>query len=309
MSKNGRGHKHWEVDINYGFFRKLYFAVIKKNQLQYMEAVTIFNPLKQEFTINLLEKGIKSNLTNAIFKLLIKQGYLQKKLLREAINIMFENKNKFSVPHLIEVLELLSYQKEEEEQKNVFRLLSKLDCYSEIKKIFISPCVRTYISEPGIYIIQVSDYGEIQRKFCVEFLAELIWQNIRHGGKMSDIIILDEFQCMELKPGSALSAMLREGRKYGLSVWLASQFLGNYDKECVDTLMQVGNKIFFRPTENDERIVADFVDSNLNTVWRKIFHNLYIGEAVLKGSYFLNNSQMEIRTPIICKIDTHKVDA
>lgn len=276
---------------------------LKKNQFQYMESITILNLLKKGFTLRLLENEMRSDLTNAIFKILIKQGYFQKKLLREAVDKVFENKNCFSIPSLIETLELLSNKREDEERKNIFRLLSKLDCYSEIKKIFISPRMGHYRRETQIYIIQVSGYGEIQRKFCVEFLSELIWQNFRHGWKMFDVTIFDEFQSMELKPGSALSAMLREGRKYGLSVWLASQFLGNYDKEAVETLMQAGNKIFFRPTENDERAIADFVDPNSNAVWRKILHNLHRGEAVLKGNYTLNDLKSEIQTPIICKIE------
>lgn len=129
-------------------------------------------------------------------------------------------------------------------------------------------------------MIQISDFGELQRKFCAEFLVELFWQSIRYGEKSGDVFILDEFQNMTLKPGSALSAMLREGRKYELSVWLATQFLGNYDKESVDTLFQVGHKIFFRPTENDERNIADFIDQNKSNIWRKLLRELEVGEAI-----------------------------
>lgn len=276
---------------------------LKKNQLQCMKAVTILNPIKQKFTFNLLEKGIKDNLTNALYKILVKKGYFQKKLIQEAIDKILKSAKEFSIPGLIEMLELLYYEKEDEEKKNIFRLLSKLDNYSEIEKIIIKPCTGTYIKEPAIYVIQISGYGEIQRKFCVEFFAELIWQNIRNGGKMCDVIIFDEFQYMELKPGSALAAMLREGRKYGLAVWLASQFLGNYDKEAVDTLFQVGQKIFFRPTENDERNIADFINPNASGIWRKLLRELEVGEAILKGKYFINDGEKEIETPIVCKIE------
>lgn len=278
---------------------------LRKNRLQCMESVTILNPLEDKITLNLLKNGICDNLTNSLSKVLAKQGYFQKKLLCEAVDKMLKNKNTFSIPSLIEMLELLYCEKEDEEQKNVFRLLSKLDVYSEIN-IHIKPCVGDYMKEPEIYILQISDYGEIQRKLCVEFFAELIWQNIRNSGKMFDIMILDEFQNMDLKPGSALSAMLREGRKYGLSVWLASQFLGNYDAESVDTLLQVGHKIFFRPTENDERDVADFINPNENKNWRKILRELAVGEAILKGKYFINDRTKEIETPIICKIEEER---
>lgn len=276
---------------------------LRKNRFQCMKFVTILNPLKNEITINLSKDGINDKLTNSLSKVLTKQGYFQKKLLYEAVFKMLKKRNFFSIPNLIEMLKQLYYEKEDEEEKNVSLILSKLDIYSEIKNIYIRPCIeKKYISEPKVYIFQISDYGEIQRKFCVEFLAELIWQNIRSGRKMCNIIILDEFQNMDLKPGSALSAMLREGRKYELSVWLATQFLGNYDKESVDTLFQVGHKIFFRPTENDERNIADFIDQNKSSIWRKLLRELEVGEAILKGKYFINDGVKEIETPIICRI-------
>lgn len=275
---------------------------LRKNRLQCMKFVTILNPLKDEITINLLKTGIGDNLTNSLFKVLAKQGYFQKKLLCEAVNKMLKIENKFSIPSLIKMLEQLYYEKEDEEQKNVSRLLSKLDIYSGIKNIHIKSCAVDYTKEPEIYILQISDYGEIQRKFCVDFFAESIWQNIRQGGTMFDVIIVDEFQNMNLKPGSALSAMLREGRKYGISVWLASQFLGNYDVESVDTLLQVGHKIFFRPTEKDEQNIADFINPNKNKEWKKILRELEIGEAILKGKYFINDGATEIENPIKCKI-------
>lgn len=276
---------------------------LRKNRLQCMKFVTILNPLKNEITINFLKNGIGDNLTNSLSKVLAKQGYFQKKLLREAVDKILKIEKIFSFPSLVEMLEQLYYEKEDEEQKNVSRLLSKLDVYSEIKNIHVKSCVVDYMKEPEIFILQISDYGEIQRKFCVEFFTELIWQNIRHGGKMFDVIILDEFQNMDLKPGSALSAMLREGRKYGLSVWLASQFLGNYDAESVDTLLQVGHKIFFRPTEKDEQNIADFIDPNESKDWRKMLRELEMGEAILKGRYFINDGTAEFERPIICKIE------
>ena len=49
----------------------------------------------------------------------------------------------------------------------------------------------------------------------------------------------------EPMPTDEFFEKLREGRKFGLGVWLSSQFLGNYSREEMDTLMQAGNMMIF----------------------------------------------------------------
>lgn len=280
---------------------------LKKNQIKCIEKVMILDPVEGPIDLGFSAENIKSGLPNALFKVLVMQGFYQKKLLREAINEIFYKGAKFSIPMLIRILEFFSIMKDEDEDRlNISRLLSKLDLYSEIENIFISSSTEPMLKEAGILIIQLSNYGEMQRKFCVEFLAELFWQDVRIGRKSGDVFVFDEFQNMELRPGSALSAMLREGRKFELSIWMASQFLGNYDKEAVDTLLQVGNKIFFRPTENDEHLVADFIAPGEYTAWRKVLRKLDIGEVILKGNYFLYDKERMLETPVICKIEAER---
>lgn len=280
---------------------------LKKNQIKCIEKVMILDPVEGPVDLGFSAENIKSGLPNALFKVLVMKGFYQKKLLREAINEIFYKGAKFSIPMLIRILEFFSIMKDEDEDRiNISRLLSKLDIYSEIENIFISSNTEPMLKEAGILIIQLSNYGEMQRKFCVEFLAELFWQDVRIGRKSGDVFVFDEFQNMELRPGSALSAMLREGRKFELSIWMASQFLGNYDKEAVDTLLQVGNKIFFRPTENDEHLVADFIAPGEYTAWRKVLRKLDIGEVILKGNYFLYDKERMLETPVICKIEAER---
>lgn len=280
---------------------------LEKSWFKYFESITVSNPIDEIVDFRFATEELSSDIANAIFKLLVRQGYYQKKILVEAIKTGFKNYKKFSFPILIRILEVMwNLKEDEEEKKNIMRLLSKLDLYCDLQNVLISSNDKLDVKRSKIWIIQISGYGELQRKFCVEFLVELFWQSIRHGENMGDIFILDEFQNMTLRPGSALSSILREGRKYGLSVWLASQFLGDYDKEAVDTLLQVGHKIFFRPTENDEQKIADFINPNERKLWRKMIRKLARGEAVLKGKYFINGGTKEIETPIICKIEEER---
>lgn len=114
--------------------------------------------------------------------------------------------------------------------------------------------------------------------------------------------MLDEFQFMPLKSGSALYNMLREGRRFNLSLLLSTQFISNYDKEAIETLLQAGTKLIFRPSEKDVRFSAEIIDGERIAQWRQILNNLDIGEAVLKGNYRLNSNRFNSNTPIICRI-------
>ena len=85
----------------------------------------------------------------------------------------------------------------------------------------------------------------------------------------ADYILYDEFQNVALGKGSTLGAMLREGRKYGLGVWLATQILSNYEPEQIDTLQQVDTMLLFRPSERSMKGIAQLVDCEAWKSWRR----------------------------------------
>lgn len=105
---------------------------------------------------------------------------------------------------------------------------------------------------------------------------------------------------------SALSGMLREGRKFSLSVYMSSQFLGDYSQEEVDTLMQAGNILFFKPVPKERKQIAKYIDGQNYKSWDRILDNLKVGEAVLKGHFMINSNKTEVTCPIKCIIQKSK---
>ena len=65
-------------------------------------------------------------------------------------------------------------------------------------------------------------------------------------------------------------------------------------------IMQADNKIFFRPTEKECRTVSGLIGDT--KVWSPIMSKLQIGQAVLKGKYFINNNTEELQVPIVISI-------
>lgn len=54
--------------------------------------------------------------------------------------------------------------------------------------------------------------------------------------------------------------------------------------------MQAGNMIFFWPTANDRKSIAEVIDLEQNRIWQSILDKLQVGEAVIKGKYYLNGN-------------------
>lgn len=80
---------------------------------------------------------------------------------------------------------------------------------------------------------------------------------------------------------------------------MATQFLRDRDSEEIETLMQANNKVFFRPTEREMRMVAGWIGKVED--WFPILENLETGQAVLKGKYFINNSKKS-QEPIVVNV-------
>lgn len=280
---------------------------LEKSQFQLSGNIKTLNPYESELKWIYRGSNLPSALLDALVRSLKISSYYQKKLLKEALTNeeMSNERGGFTFPKLILSLEYLSCMKEDADSvKNIGHLLTRVEPYADVRKMRFVKADEKNISPVAcpVTIVQLSDYPEQQRKFMTEFLSELFWQEVREGKKRADIVLFDEFQNMSLEPGSALSTMLREGRKFDLSLYLSSQFLGNYNREAVDTLMQAGNMMFFRPVPRDLKYVADIIDPGNRQEWVKILSTLQVGQAVLKGRYSINQNRKECETPIICNV-------
>lgn len=284
---------------------------LAKSKFQIKDNVRIINPFGSK--IKWIHRGadLRAALLDALTKSLKICSYYQKKLLKEVLagEEMSNGRGGFTFPKLMLSLEYLRSKKEDaDSEKNLGHLLTRLAPYEDIRDIKFVKADEKNIPPVAcpVTIIQLSDYPELERKFLTEFLSELFWQEVREGKKRADIVLYDEFQNVSLEPGNALSTMLREGRKFELSVYLSSQFWGNYNYEAVDTLMQAGNMLFFRPVPKDLALVADLIDPERKREWKRILGSLQVGEAVLKGRYTINCNRRVCETPVICRIQSNK---
>lgn len=282
---------------------------LEKAQFRYIHENVEINPSSQKFCwrVHVPESSVLiQDFRDSIVSSLGINSYYQKKLLEEAIEQVLNEKQRLSIILLVAELEkmLIKYADNKDNRSNISHLLTRLDPFISTGNLYfeVSDGIqRRDETIPRLIVMQLSDFTELQRKFLTQLCLEIYWREKKRL-KQHNTVLLDEFQNLDIRAGSALSGMLREGRKFGLSVILSSQFISNYRKTEIETLMQVGNILLFKPTENDLKFSAKLIASYNVSAWIKILDGLRIGEAVLKGSYYINNNRQIATTPIICRI-------
>lgn len=286
---------------------------LSRGNFIFQDKIQSLNPFDREVEWKMRVRSLESfvmDLKDTLILVLNITSYFQKKLLYRAVKNIVGLQGKFTFSGVIDSLEQMldsvyAEPGQKDDYDNIARLLSRLEPYSSIENLYIIPTPEKKVDMRGNLILQFSDFPEMQRKFLTEVFAELLWKEIRgsrRGEQQTDVILFDEFQNMSVCEGSAISAFLREGRKFGVSVILSSQYISNYKKNEIETLLQVGNLVIFRPTDNDIKFTAELIMRTKQKEWRQLLNDLEVGEAVLKGSYTVNSSKRILHDPIVCKI-------
>lgn len=251
---------------------------------------------------------IVENMADAIYESLHCNGYYQKKLLLQSISRAMKRGN-IRISDIVMMLEVMLEEEKQEKTvgnvENIQRLLTRLYPYAEIENLEF--CNRSSLVHVGrfVTIIDLSGYPESQRRFLTELFLSLIWREIyrQEHYNWCHVLILDEMQFLSLEEGSALSDMLREGRKRNLELNLSTQYIGHYDASELRALQQTDTMLIFRPTPEDRKRSAQMIDPSNSKAWISILSQLRRGEAVLKGAYRLRGSNKIIYTPIVVRID------
>lgn len=113
--------------------------------------------------------------------------------------------------------------------------------------------------DPLCNIFQLAGMDMYSGRLITEFILWDLYGYLQSKGKKTDpkVIVLDEVQNLDHKEGSPLSKYLREGRKFGLSLILATQTMSNMRKDERDRMFQAEHKLFFKPADTELKAFAD----------------------------------------------------
>lgn len=139
---------------------------------------------------------------------------------------------------------------------------------------------------------------------CVQLSAYLISfsllcrqkQRFRHRITTNQaFLIIDEFQTLDCDRKSVIGTCLTEGRKYGLSLILLTQFLhGNFSDAVISQFKQGGFRFYFRLTEEEAAMVSRELAGNnreRSVLYQKLVQ-IPQGHCLMIGRHRVGNKDM-----------------
>jgi DNA phosphorothioation-dependent restriction protein DptH len=147
-------------------------------------------------------------------------------------------------------------------------------------------------------IIQMATLSRDVWRSATEFILwDLYSYACLFGKKYKPLpVVLDEVQNLDHRLDSPLAKMLTEGRKYGLSLILATQTLSNLKKEEQDRLFQSAHKLFFAPAETEIQSYAKLLEQAIPAInkksWLIELANLKKGECISVGLHMDSNGNV-----------------
>lgn len=159
-----------------------------------------------------------------------------------------------------------------------------------------------------IHILQLTNLSKDIQRLIAEFaLWDFFAYATRHGGKNKPLpIVLDEMQNLDHRTDRALDKLLREGRKFGVGMVLATQTISNFNKEQRSRLFQSGHKLFFKPAETERRefaqILVDVAGGRSRDEWIAELSKLGKGECWSIGPRRMTAGGVIRRDPVKLKI-------
>jgi DNA phosphorothioation-dependent restriction protein DptH len=138
------------------------------------------------------------------------------------------------------------------------------------------------------HIIQLAGFMKEFARLITEFALIDLYRYYRAQGDKDNpkVVVLDEIQNLDHRLESPLGQILTEGRKFGLSLVLATQTLSNLGKDERDRLFQASHKLFFKPADTEIRtyagILADATEER-SEEWVRRLASLKRGECYSLG--------------------------
>ena len=147
--------------------------------------------------------------------------------------------------------------------------------------------------QPGkINIIALDKFDSATQRSAAEILISYIWRMATHGEfrKTGLYVFIDEAQNLDISENSTMGKMMREGRKFGLKLMLATQFVEK--ATYVSKLMnQADLQIFFQPGRSTIREAANTIDPTNPDVWIGLLKELKVGEFIAVGPLICNGKR------------------
>lgn len=223
-----------------------------------------------------------------VFKLGIQQSSLLKETIKSGLDIYGDS---FTFTKLKLILS-------NEENTNAISLIGRISklldkdpfVYNETEFSWS----KVFNNKGKVNIMQLKGFVPDIQKIITEFLLWDIYNYTeREGNKNSPIpVLLDEMQNLNHKESSPTTKILKEGRKFGWSSWLATQSISSIKNNNGDisALFNAAQQIHFAPPEDQIPFISKNIATNSDERRRieQKLSNLNKGECIVNGYSKIN---------------------
>jgi DNA phosphorothioation-dependent restriction protein DptH len=155
-----------------------------------------------------------------------------------------------------------------------------------------------------VNVLQLTGLARDIQKLVTEFaLWNLYDYACNTGNKNRPIpLVLDEIQNLDHRSDSPIDKMLREGRKFGLSLILATQTTSQFDQEQRDRLFQAGHKLFFKPASTEIPSFATLLSvatGESKSVWGERLSKLEKGQCWSFGPVLTSSGALKEKAELV----------
>lgn len=281
---------------------------LKRAQLSsiYMKMLRVINLNEEKLKIILPDEGEPAWQLAEMAKIILDvDGRRQQEILEKASLCTCREGNP-SLVGLFEKLEALiddyATENEEEQRERAEMLAERLEPLIRKNCIDVVGFQECFECPSDLIIIQISALSDRLRKSCQMAVLWSVWKWAKISKCPWQNIVLDEVQHLQVKD-EVPSSLIREGRKYNISLHMSTQFLEGLDKEAIAVYQQAGNILFFQPERSSFAKVAAMIDADEKKFWMAKLRELQRGNAVICGSYTINENTKVLTKPVVVKIN------
>ena len=158
------------------------------------------------------------------------------------------------------------------------------------------------------HILQLVNISKDMQRLITEFaLWDFFAYATRNGNKDTPLpVVLDEVQNLDHRSDRAIDKLLREGRKFGVGMILATQTISQFDREQRSRLFQCTEKLFFKPVDTELRdfaqILTEVWPARPRDEWVRELSKLNKGECWAIGPHRMVEGKPMRREPVKLKI-------
>lgn len=207
------------------------------------------------------------------------RGGKQKAILYSALKELMEKECDNDIDMKLKGLrEILGADESESGMAIALKLASFLDL-----ELFRAPDEKWNVYDESLKIFNLQYFDDGTKKMLTDVILWDIWNQAVQSGNPDNkvIVILDEAQNLNHSSSSPIAKMLTEGRKFGIGLWISTQFLHKrFKDDAISRLKQAATRICFRPDDSEAKSIAKEIDNEKRKEWVEVLKRLGRGECV-----------------------------